>query len=147
VTTLHVMFVVIVAGPVLDTAMFGGLLPSGLLVIFGLDVALAALLAISLRAGLVWFGVFLLSVVYAVAIPDWIDPIYTLNDPTESQPPRIGTSGPGGELPYGQGGASAPQSTWSSVAATEAMRSVRDVKESPPFGVNEGTSGSRTVGV
>jgi class 3 adenylate cyclase len=82
VATLHVMFVVIVAGPVLDTAMFGGLLPSGLLVIFGLDVALAALLAISLRAGLVWFGVFLLSVVYAVAVPHWVDRIYTLDDPT-----------------------------------------------------------------
>src|SRR6266550_2229399 len=36
VPTLHVMFLVILAGPVLDTAMFGGLLPSGLLVIFGL---------------------------------------------------------------------------------------------------------------
>ena len=82
VTSLHVMFVVIVAGPVLDTAMFGGLLPSGLLVIFGLDIALAAVLAISLRAGLVWFGVFLLSVVYAVAIPHWVDPIYALDDPT-----------------------------------------------------------------
>jgi class 3 adenylate cyclase len=82
VATLHVMFLVIVAGPVLDTAMFGGLMPSGLLVIFGLDVALAALLAISLRAGLVWFGIFLLSVVYAVAIPHVVDPIYTLDDPT-----------------------------------------------------------------
>jgi adenylate cyclase len=82
VATLHVMFVVIMAGPVLDTAMFGGLLPSGLLVIFGLDIALAALLAISLRAGLVWFGVFLLSVVYAVAVPHWVDRIYTLDDPT-----------------------------------------------------------------
>ena len=82
VPTLHVMFLVILAGPVLDTAMFGGLLPSGLLVIFGLDVALGALLAIGLRAGLVWFGVFLLSVVYAVAIPHWVDPIYTLDDPT-----------------------------------------------------------------
>src|SRR5213592_895989 len=82
VAILHVMFVVIVAGPVIDTAMFGGLLPSGLLVIFGLDVALGALLAIGLTAGLVWFGLFLLSVVYALAIPHWVDPIYTLNDPT-----------------------------------------------------------------
>ncbi len=48
---------------------------------------------------------------------------------------------------YGQGGASAPQSTWSSVEATDAMRSSREVKESPPFGVKEGTPGSRTVGV
>ena len=36
VPTLHVMFLVILAGPVLDTAMFGGLLPSGLLVIFAM---------------------------------------------------------------------------------------------------------------
>jgi adenylate cyclase len=82
VASLHVMFVVIMAGPILDTAMFGGLLPSGLLVIFGLDVALGALLAIGLRAGLVWFGVFALSVFYAIAVPDWIHPIYDLNDPT-----------------------------------------------------------------
>jgi class 3 adenylate cyclase len=82
VASLHVMFAVIMAGPILDTAMFGGLLPSGLLVIFGLDVALGALLAIGLRAGLVWFGVFALSVVYAVAVPRWIEPIYHLNDPT-----------------------------------------------------------------
>lgn len=82
VASLHVMFVVILAGPIIDTAMFGGLLPSGLLVIFGLDVALAALLAIGLRAGLVWFGVFALSVVYAVVVPHWIHPIYELDDPT-----------------------------------------------------------------
>src|SRR5207247_11209306 len=69
VAILHVMFVVIVAGPVIDTAMFGGLLPSGLLVIFGLDVALGALLAIGLTAGLVGFGLLLLSVVFAAAIP------------------------------------------------------------------------------
>ncbi|MDP9233112.1 MAG: adenylate/guanylate cyclase domain-containing protein [Actinomycetota bacterium] len=82
VATLHLMLLVILAGPVLDSAMFGGLLPSGLLVIFGLDAALGALLAIGLRAGLVWFGVFALSVVYAAAIPHWVDPIYSLDDPT-----------------------------------------------------------------
>src|SRR5947209_6494509 len=79
VPTLQVMFLVIMAGPILDTAMFGGLLPSGLLVIFGLDVALGALLAIGLRAGLFWFAVFLVSIAYAVAVPSWIDPIYTLD--------------------------------------------------------------------
>src|ERR1044072_5860316 len=62
VAAMHAMLIVILAGPLLDTTMFGGLLPSGLLVIFGLDVALGALLAIGLWAGLVWFGVFLLSV-------------------------------------------------------------------------------------
>ncbi len=82
VAAIHAMLVVILAGPLLDTAMFGGLLPSGLLVIFGLDVALGALLAIGLWAGVVWFGVFLLSVVYAVAVPHWVKPIYALGDPT-----------------------------------------------------------------
>jgi adenylate cyclase len=82
VACLHVMFAVILAGLLLDTAMFGGLLPSGLLVIFGLDLGLGAFLAIGLREGLVWFGVFLFSVVYALAIPHWVDPIYTLDDPT-----------------------------------------------------------------
>jgi class 3 adenylate cyclase len=82
VPTLHVMFIVLFAGPVIDTAMFGGLLPSGLLVIFGLDMALGALLAIGLLAGLIWSAVFALSVIYAVWIPHWVNPIYTLANPT-----------------------------------------------------------------
>jgi guanylate cyclase len=82
VATVHAMFVVVLAGPLIDTAMFGGLFPSGLVVVFGLDVALGALLAIGVWAGVGWFGVFVLSVLYAVAIPHWVDPIYTLNDPT-----------------------------------------------------------------
>jgi len=90
---LSVMFIVIMAGPVLDTAMFGGLLPSGVLVIFGLDVALGALLAIDLRAGLIWFGVFLLSVVYAVVIPHWVDPIYVLDDPVGNAAFNVITTG------------------------------------------------------
>jgi adenylate cyclase len=82
VATVHAMFLVVLAGPLLDTAMFGGLFPSGLVVVFGLDVALGALLAIGVWAGVGWFGVFVLSVLYAVAIPHWVEPIYTLNDPT-----------------------------------------------------------------
>jgi class 3 adenylate cyclase len=81
VPVLHVILAIALAGPVLDTAMFGGLLPSGVLVIFGLDIALGALLALGLRAGLAWSGVFLLAVVYAIAIPRWVDPLYTLDDP------------------------------------------------------------------
>jgi adenylate cyclase len=81
VPVLHVILVLLFASPILDTAMFGGLLPSGVLVIFGLDIALGALLALGLGAGLVWSGVFALSVAYAVVIPRWVHPIYTLDDP------------------------------------------------------------------
>ena len=40
VPALHVMLIPLFAGPVIDTALFGGLLPSGIVVIFGLDIAL-----------------------------------------------------------------------------------------------------------
>jgi hypothetical protein len=78
VPALHVMLIALFAGPVIDTALFGGLLPSGIVVIFGLDIALGALLAIDIAAGLIWSGVFVLSVVYAVLIPNWFAPIYAL---------------------------------------------------------------------
>ena len=79
---VHAMLLVAFAGPLIDTAMFGGLFPSGLVVVFGLDIALGALLAIGVWAGVGWFGVFVLSVLYAVAIPHWIEPTYTLSNPT-----------------------------------------------------------------
>ena len=46
---------------------------------------------------------------------------------------------------YGHGGTSAPHSTWSSSASTAATRSARDMKENPPPGANDGTSGSAMV--
>ena len=90
---LHAMFASNMAASVLDTTLFGGLLPSGLLVSFALVVALGALLAIDLRAGIVWFGVFVLCVVFALAVPDWIDPIYTLDDPTSDAAINLITNG------------------------------------------------------
>ncbi len=75
------MFVVIWASTLVEIALFGGLLPSGLVVIFGLPITLVVLMAVSLRAALWWFGVFVVSVVYAALIPRWVDPIYELADP------------------------------------------------------------------
>jgi adenylate cyclase len=92
-TCLHGLFATSMVAPMLDTAMFGGLLPSGLLVSFGLVVALGALLAIDLWAGLVWFGVFVLSIGYALAVPHWIDPIYALDYPTAEAAFNLITTG------------------------------------------------------
>ena len=66
---LGVMFALITAGQLAETALFGGLFGSGLVVIFGLAIALAALLASGLRAALLWFGAFIASVVFAVVTP------------------------------------------------------------------------------
>ena len=83
-TLVNVMFVVIFVAQLAETAMFGGLLPSGVVVMFGLDFALAAMIAISLRAALWWLAAFVASVVYAVVIPDWVDPIYKPSNPGNS---------------------------------------------------------------
>jgi adenylate cyclase len=79
---VNAMFVLIFVTQLVETAMFGGLFPSGLVVIFGLALGLAALIAIGLRAAIWWTVAFAASVVYAITVPDWIDPIYELSDPT-----------------------------------------------------------------
>ncbi|MGZ8623864.1 MAG: hypothetical protein ACXWYQ_06845 [Actinomycetota bacterium] len=57
------MFVLILLTQLAETAMFGGLLPSGLVVIFGLALGLAAMIAIGLRAAIWWTVAFSASVV------------------------------------------------------------------------------------
>ncbi|HEU4526825.1 MAG TPA: adenylate/guanylate cyclase domain-containing protein [Actinomycetota bacterium] len=59
-----------------ETALFGGLLESGLVVMFGWIIVLAALIALGSRVASWWFAAFAASVVYAVVVPRWIDPIY-----------------------------------------------------------------------
>ena len=79
---VNAMFVLIFLTQLVETAMFGGLFPSGLVVIFGLALGLAALIAIGLRAAIWWTAAFAASVVFAIMVPDWIDPIYELSDPS-----------------------------------------------------------------
>jgi adenylate cyclase len=70
-----------VANLLVVTTLFGGLIPSGLEVLYGLIIAQAALLAFGVRTALAWFAAFLGSVVYALVIPNWIPPTYVLADP------------------------------------------------------------------
>src|SRR6266508_3915378 len=60
----------------IKTALFGGLVESGLIVIFNLAIVLAALLALGYRAASWWFAAFVASVVYAASIHNRIDPLY-----------------------------------------------------------------------
>jgi hypothetical protein len=50
-------------------ALFGGLLESGLVVIYNLAIVLAALLALGFRAASWWFAAFLASVIYGALHP------------------------------------------------------------------------------
>ena len=78
---VNAMFAVIFASQLVETAMFGGLFASGLVVVFGLVFSLAAMVAISLRSAVIWLVASAVSIVYAVVIPDWVDPIYELTNP------------------------------------------------------------------
>lgn len=63
-----------------QTALFGGLYGSSLIVVFGLAIALAALLAIGLGPAILWFAAYVASVVAAVVIAGPIHPVYTRPD-------------------------------------------------------------------
>ncbi len=79
---VNAFFVLIVGVQCAEAAMYGGLFPSSLTVAFALGVMMAALVAIGIRAALWWTAVYVVSVVYAVLIPHWVEPIYTKPDPT-----------------------------------------------------------------
>lgn len=64
-----------------QTTLFEGLLASGGIVLYDLIAVFAALFALGIRAAAWWFGGFVVSVVYAVAIPDLVDPLYKRADP------------------------------------------------------------------
>lgn len=83
-TLITVLFALVFTGIVLETTLFGGLIPSGLVVMFVLNIVLAALVGLSIRAAIWWFAAFTVSVVYAVMITGRVDSVYVLPDPTNA---------------------------------------------------------------
>jgi len=79
---LTLLFLVVFVGQLVETTLFGGLIPSGVVPIFGLTQVLGSLLVLGVRASLWWFGAFVASVIYALAVPDLIEPLYDLADPS-----------------------------------------------------------------
>jgi adenylate cyclase len=77
---VNVLFALVLTLSLVETTLLGGLLPSGLAVVFGLIVAQAALVVFGLRAALVWFALFSASVVFAVVAPNVVEPLYVVDD-------------------------------------------------------------------
>lgn len=75
------LFILVFVTQLVETALFGGLLASGLVPMFGLVLVLGSLVAIGLKAAILWSVAFAASVVYGVVIPEWVDPIYELSHP------------------------------------------------------------------
>ena len=64
-----------------QTVILGGLVPSALIVLFGLLIVIGALIILSVRAAFWWFLAFLVTVALAVVLPDRIEPIQMDNVP------------------------------------------------------------------
>ena len=60
------------------TVILGGLVPSEMVVLFGLLVVLGALIVLSVRAAFWWFLAFVFTVVLAVVLPEWIEPLHVV---------------------------------------------------------------------
>lgn len=74
----------------LETVLLGGPQPSSARILWGLLVVLGALVALSLRAALVWFIVFMATLAAAAALPTWIEPRYVVEGTTGELVANIG---------------------------------------------------------
>ena len=79
---VHGMFAMITLQQLYKSMLLGGLIPSSLEVMFGLAVALGALLIFGRKEALIWFGVFVFQVVFAMTISDYVEPAYAITDTT-----------------------------------------------------------------
>lgn len=73
---------VVTVSQMYSTWLFGGLLQSGLEVVFGLIAALVALLIFGRGAALFWFGIYVVQVVFAMAISGPVEPTYVAGNTT-----------------------------------------------------------------
>lgn len=60
------------------TIVGGGLIPSALVILFGLMAVVGALIVLDTRAAFGWFLAFLLTLTLAVVLPGWIPPLYVV---------------------------------------------------------------------
>ncbi len=79
---VHVVFATVTVHQFYVTWLYGGLLQSGLAVIFGLVVAVAALMILGRGAAYFWFGMYLVQVVFSMAIAGEVEPTYVFDDAT-----------------------------------------------------------------
>jgi guanylate cyclase len=76
---VSVMLVIQVVEPLVETVIQGGLAPSGMVILYGILAVLGALIVLSVRKAFWSFLAFVFTVVLAVVLPNWIEPL-TVND-------------------------------------------------------------------
>jgi adenylate cyclase len=64
-----------------EAALFGGLWLSALAPVFGIIVVLGAMIVMPIRTAVCWLTAYAASVLFAVEVPHWVDPVYARADP------------------------------------------------------------------
>ena len=82
VAVVQVAFALITLQQLYLAWLFGGLLESGLAVIFGLVVALIALIILGRAAAVFWFVMYVAQVIFSMVIVDRVQPTYEFVNPT-----------------------------------------------------------------
>jgi adenylate cyclase len=91
---LNAMFVVIFVAQLVETWLFGGLMSSGLIVMFGLTIVMAMLITLGFRTALVWFAAFVASVIYAYWVGQHVStPTYVATNPSADAAFNLTASG------------------------------------------------------
>lgn len=79
---VNVMFITVMALLLFEVTFFGGLIESGLSPLFGLIIVVGSLIAFGVRSAIWWFGAFIASIIYSLFIPNVVDAVYIVEDPT-----------------------------------------------------------------
>ncbi len=74
------VFVLVFVPQLIETTLFGGLVSSAFVVLYGIVLVLGALVALSIRAAFGWFLAFIASVVFGAVIPEFVDRVYEPRD-------------------------------------------------------------------
>lgn len=78
---INALFAGVTIALLAESTLFGGFLESGLVVMFSLIIVIGALITLGSNAAYWWFAAFVVSVVYALLIPNWVDPVYVMSNP------------------------------------------------------------------
>jgi adenylate cyclase len=73
---VNILLLALILENLAATVIYGGLFASGSLIVFGLIVVVGALIALDRAAARWWLLIYVTSVVLAVIVPHWVDPIY-----------------------------------------------------------------------
>ena len=79
---VNAMFITVMALLLLEVTFFGGLIESGLSPLFGLIIVVGSLIAFGVRSAMRWFVAFIASIIYSLLIPNVVDAVYIVEDPT-----------------------------------------------------------------